>query len=55
MFTDYFVATEARATDLIETGPAGHGVPILETKSLEPFVLGSTLWAIIDGAPTQPA
>ncbi|GIJ44393.1 hypothetical protein Val02_12790 [Virgisporangium aliadipatigenens] len=51
MFTDYFVATPERAMTLADAGPGGQDVPKLELKWVEPGVLGSTLWAIIEDAP----
>jgi hypothetical protein len=54
MFTDYFVATRERASELTEDGPAGTEVPTLEMKWVEPAVLGSQLWAIIEDAPVPP-
>jgi hypothetical protein len=54
MFTDYFVATRERAAELAGNGPAGSEVPTLELQWVEPFVLGSTLWAIVADAPVRP-
>ena len=51
MITDYFVATPDRAAALAEYGPANDEVPTLELKWVEPAVLGSQLWAIIENAP----
>jgi hypothetical protein len=54
MLTDYFVATRQRAEELAEDGPTGTEVPMLEMKWVEPAVLGSTLWAIIEDVPVEP-
>jgi hypothetical protein len=54
MVTDYFIATRERAEELAEDGPAGTEVPTLQMKWVEPSVLGSTLWAIIEGVPPEP-
>lgn len=51
LITDYFAASPQRAVTLAERGPAGEDVPKLEMKWVEPAVLGSTLWAIIEDAP----
>jgi hypothetical protein len=51
MITDYFVASHERAMNLAGRGPAGEDVPTLEMKWVEPAVLGSILWAIIEDAP----
>ncbi|MER7420348.1 hypothetical protein ABT346_26795 [Micromonospora peucetia] len=51
MITDYFVATPGQATALVERGPTGEQLPKLEMKWVEPAVLGSRLWAIIEDAP----
>ncbi|MFF5235527.1 hypothetical protein [Dactylosporangium sp. NPDC000521] len=51
MNTDYFVADRRRAVALAEYGPAGTEVPMLLMKWVEPTVLGSKLWAIIDELP----
>ncbi|WP_328422043.1 hypothetical protein OG470_07360 [Micromonospora sp. NBC_00389] len=51
MITDYFVTSPERAMTLAEWGPAGKDVPTLEMKWVEPAVLGSILWAIIEDAP----
>jgi hypothetical protein len=53
LITDYFVATAERAMTLAENGPAGSDVPILQMKWVEPAVLGSTLWAIIENSPVR--
>lgn len=49
--TDYFVADRPRAVALAEYGPAGTEVPMLLMKWVEPRVLGSKLWALIDDLP----
>ncbi|MEU6078694.1 hypothetical protein [Micromonospora sp. NPDC047074] len=51
MITDYFVATDERAEALAGCGPAGEELPKLALKWVEPAVLGSRLWAIIEEAP----
>ncbi|GAB3838941.1 hypothetical protein ACFPIJ_35535 [Dactylosporangium cerinum] len=54
MLTDYFVATADRAAALAEDGPcSAPDLPILEMKGVEPWVLGSKLWAIIEGLPAD--
>jgi hypothetical protein len=53
MMTDYFVANPERAMTLAEWGPTGQDVPTLEMKWVEPAVLGSILWAIIEDAPVR--
>ncbi|GHJ42963.1 hypothetical protein Cs7R123_03050 [Catellatospora sp. TT07R-123] len=51
MLTDYFVADRELAMTFAEAGPVGGGVPTLEMKWVEPAVLGSILWAIVEDAP----
>jgi hypothetical protein len=51
MRTEYFVAARERASALAESGPDGTEVPMLLMKWVEPWVLGSTLWAIIEDLP----
>lgn len=46
--------TLEQATALAESGPAGENLPKLEMKWVEPAVLGSKLWAIIEDAPVLP-
>ncbi|MGI5184341.1 hypothetical protein ACQEVZ_49620 [Dactylosporangium sp. CA-152071] len=54
IMTDYFVATAGRAAAVVEHGPAGEpDLPTLEMKWVEPAVLGSSLWAIIEGVPAE--
>jgi hypothetical protein len=53
IFTDYFVATPERAVTLSADGPADEDLPKLLLKGVDPAVLGSTLWAIIEGAPVR--
>jgi hypothetical protein len=53
ILTDYFVATPERAVTLAARGPHGADVPKLELKGVDPAVLGSTLWAVIEGAPVR--
>jgi hypothetical protein len=54
MFTDYFVATPEQAAALGDDGPADADLPTLELKWVEPAVLGSKLWAIVEDAPVRP-
>ncbi|WP_433076899.1 hypothetical protein ACQP1P_33140 [Dactylosporangium sp. CA-052675] len=51
MHTDYFVADRARAMTLVEWGPEGTNLPMLVMKWVDPWVLGSMLWAIIEDLP----
>jgi hypothetical protein len=51
MDTDYFVADRARAMALAEWGPGRTELPVLMMKWVEPGILGSKLWAIIDDLP----
>ena len=51
MHTEYFVADRARAMTLVEWGPEGTELPMLVMKWVEPWVLGSKLWGIIDELP----
>jgi hypothetical protein len=51
MHTEYFVADQARAMALAEGGPEGTDLPMLVMKWVEPWVLGTKLWGIIDDLP----
>ncbi|GIJ44392.1 hypothetical protein Val02_12780 [Virgisporangium aliadipatigenens] len=51
ILTDYFVATPEVAATLADAGPHEADLPKLELKGVDPAVLGSTLWAVIEGVP----
>jgi hypothetical protein len=53
LLTDYFVADRRRAEALVEHGPAETDLPKLLMKWVEPAILGSKLWAIIDDVPVD--
>jgi hypothetical protein len=53
MHTEYFVADRARAMTLVEWGPERTELPMLVMKWVEPWVLGSQLWGIIEDLPAS--
>ncbi|MEV4134207.1 hypothetical protein AB0J72_18800 [Dactylosporangium sp. NPDC049742] len=53
MNTDYFVAVRDRAMTLVEWGPGGTELPKLLMKWVEPGILGSQLWGIIEDLPAS--